>query len=131
MRNATLPLGFKDVEVWLEVDRSQGRGSLSGPFRTRRQVFQPSREANALPLMMPSATRATSVPFDIPVGFVKGATQLRTVSHKGALLLGHGVRLEEMLRKAPSTIVLCSLEEWLGQYPDRAESLHCNTPCYE
>lgn len=37
--NATLPLGFKDVEVWLEVDRSQGRGSLSGPFRTRRQVF--------------------------------------------------------------------------------------------
>lgn len=27
-----------------------------------------------------------------------------------------------MLRKAPSLIVLCSLEEWLVKYPDRAEA---------
>lgn len=61
--NATLPLGFKDVEVWLEVVGRTGAGGQKEvdvqpkrSFPAAKRVLQPSRKASALPLMIPSAT---------------------------------------------------------------------------
>lgn len=98
------------------------RPSLSGPFLPRRRGRPHSTKANVSPLMIQSATGARDVIFVTLAGCAGEVTRLRTVSPKGAAPRGLGPDRgmpEEMRRKAPSPIVLSSLELWLGRYPDR------------